>query len=203
MLLESKLSMKSIGAQPKAGAAVTDGPVAQVYGRARSFSTGTTHLGQYIKFRGDFEAVNLATGEVYRSQNLLLPEIASALLAEALKMRGASSGTLPAPGTKGDGVPGTDASTPIEFAFEIGLNSKTATTPGGAAYEYTVRPLMDSRETDSLADLRAQVPRLGAPVQGQAAQDQKPDNDQTRALLAAAKAHTHTPAKTSQAVKRR
>ena len=169
MLLESKLSMKTIGAQPKAGATVIDGPVAQVYGRARGASYGTTHLGEYLKFKGDFEAVNLATGEVYRSQNLLLPEIASALLAEALTMKGAVTGTIPAPGTKEPGKPPVDASTPIEFAFEIGVRSKASTTPGGAAYEYTVRPLMESRETDSLSGLRALLPGHKAPVEQPAA----------------------------------
>ncbi len=155
MYFENKISMKTIGVQPKAGQPITDGPIAHVYGSARNYLVGSSNYGTFTKFRGDFEAVNLATGESYRSQNLLLPEIASGLLIAALHAAGAKHGTAKTASTQEE--PGEPATSPVEFAIEIGLRKTKSDKPGGAGYEFTLRPLIEAKDSDPLAALRTAV----------------------------------------------
>lgn len=163
MFFENKISMKSIGAQPKTGQTIVDGPVAHIYGSARNYLVGTSTYGEFTKFRGDFEAVNLATGESYRSQNLLLPDIAAGLLVSALHAAGAKHGTTKTATTPEN--PGEPATAPVEFAIEIGVRKTASDKPGGRGYEFTLRPLVETRDSDPLAALRKHVKALPAPAQ--------------------------------------
>ena len=155
MFFENKISMKSIGVQPKAGQPIVDGPVAHIYGSARNYLVGSSTYGEFTKFRGDFEAVNLSTGENYRSQNLLLPDIAAGLLVAALHAAGAKHGTTKTATTPEN--PGEPATAPVEFAIEIGVRKTASNKPGGRGYEFTLRPLVETRDSDPLAALRKHV----------------------------------------------
>lgn len=162
MYFEPKISLKTIGCQPKTGAKIVACTVAHVYGSARNYVIGSSTYGEYTKFRGDFEAVNLSSGESYRSGNLLLPDVAADLLASALHAAGAKHGRAKSPGIDGDD--GEDALAPIEFAVEIGIRPKTSDKPGGMPYEWTVRPLIEARDSDPLVSMRDKVKALSAPV---------------------------------------
>jgi len=104
-----------------------------IFGLIRQATPDKSDYGDYVRFKGQFEAVDLETGSVYQSGTLILPEIAEGLLFGA--------------------VSGMDEDTQLQFALEIGL--KPSKSPTG--YDYTVKPLTDQGTADPLADLRAKL----------------------------------------------
>lgn len=104
-------------------------PLVHVYGIARGFTPDSSQYGDYIRFNGDFEGVNLETGEAQRAGSMILPEIAQNLL---------------------HGVMNAEGNNAVEFALEIGI--KPSKSPVG--YDYTVKPLIESVEADPLKALR-------------------------------------------------
>lgn len=135
MELLSKISMKGIGAQPPRGFVSKENPgpipLAMLYGRTSRYTIGNSTFGEFTKFGGSFEAVNVATGAAYRSGNILLPRIVEDLLRGALDDR-------------------EDQNAALEFSLEVGV--KYADTATG--YEYTVRPLVELAQSDELSHLR-------------------------------------------------
>ncbi len=115
--------------------------VARVFGRAASCKPKVSDFGESFEFRGNFEATRLSDGEVFKSSKLFLPKVLEALMADAL---GQSEEAL-------------------DFVVEIGVKES-----GNAHhYEWTVKPLMESKTADALAHLRpaaeANLPALEAP----------------------------------------
>jgi hypothetical protein len=151
----NKITMKAVGAQPKAGTVEAPHMLLHVLGIARSFKTGSSNYGFFQKFSGDFEAINLETGEVFRSNNLMLPAVAEMLLKSALIDAGAEAGRA------GDrGIPdreGKAATVPVEFAYAIGVKPgkpREGAQESYAGYEYTVESLTTSKRSDALQSLR-------------------------------------------------
>jgi hypothetical protein len=117
-------------------------PLYKVYG----FATGTRKdtdierkeddkrpgFGSWECLIGQFEAVNLDTGEVFRSGQCFLPQFAIDMVS----------------GQFGDGVER------VKFAFEVGAKFD-ATTP--TKYTYQVAPLLDVAEDDPLKAIAAMV----------------------------------------------
>lgn len=129
----SKITMKKIGAQPASGSIEKGRAVrcAQVYGHAKKCETRRSNFDQdYTVFMGNFEAVNLATGEVFRSGNLILPAVFQNLLQPAV--------------TSANGAD-------VAFSVELGARHSEK---GSVGYEWTATPLVESSERDALADLR-------------------------------------------------
>jgi hypothetical protein len=153
----NKITMKTIDAQPKPRSVTERADIAHVFGTATGYRQGSTNYGVFCKFEGNFEAVNLTTGEVFRSRNLLLPQIVEAMLLEQLTSLGAKAGKVRTADT--EGTPGTPASEPVDFAFCLGVkpifekDGKTL-VERGQGYEYTVKPIMESKVSDSLAHIR-------------------------------------------------
>jgi hypothetical protein len=149
--IASKLSIKAMGCQPARGDVKTgDAPrdIAHIYGTVRKYETVTTNYGDSLKFTGEFEGVNLKTGEVTKSFKCFVPTVLEDLLAAALD-------------AKQDG----DADLQFGVCIGVEVNDK----PGGTGYIFTVRPLVQTVARDALADLRdkmraAAVPQIAAPV---------------------------------------
>jgi hypothetical protein len=88
--------------------------------------------------RGDFEAVNIGTGEVFRAPEVFLPEPTQSMIVDQIR-KGA---------------------TDIQFALSISFKfSKTA-----VGYEYVTKPHVKPSGVDLLAELRASLPQIAAPV---------------------------------------
>lgn len=104
-----------------------------VYGLASGLQVGESSYGGWECLTGSFEAVNLATGEVFQSPRCFLPHTAHGMIASQFK-------------TGADGIS-------VKFALEIGI--KPAATSVG--YEYTVTPLVKPSEDDAMAQLRGEV----------------------------------------------
>jgi hypothetical protein len=131
-----KLALKSMGAQPAKGS-IKDGEairLAAIYGTVSHHECIQTTFGDSERFRGDFEGVNIATGEIYRSSSLFLPAIVEDMMIEALEAAGE--------GKK------------VEFALEIGAEYSEK---GNTGYAYSVRPLRKLQESDALRTIREEV----------------------------------------------
>lgn len=133
----SKITVASIGAQPKPHS-VEEGEkraICVFYGEARSSKIGQTQFGDFLKFSGNFGAVNMKTGERFRSGSLILPAIMENILDSAIKE------------TEGA----------VQFAIEVGVKYSEK---GNTGYEYTVRPLLEPSENDPLLMLESKVGQL-------------------------------------------
>lgn len=102
----------------------------RVYGQATNFKTGSSTYGAWVKFIGNFKAVNLETGETYLSGAIFLPQTVSEMLFSVLKDGGNT-----------------------EFAFDIGVIG-TATLVG---YEFTVKPLIKANLSNPLKMLEERL----------------------------------------------
>lgn len=107
----------------------------RVIGIARSYELGMSQFGEFIRFKGEFRATNLETGELYAAPVCFLPEPADGLLKTQLDELG------------------NDSKTPVEFAFDISI----VPHDGERGYQYRVTTLMDSQPSDPLATLMQQV----------------------------------------------
>ena len=127
-----KLSLKGMGCEPRA-AATSETPVelATIFGVATKIKMGEDGKGDvWTALIGQFEGVNLQTGEVFQSGKLFLPSGIQELIEEAI---GNNEG--------------------VEFAFKI-LSVK-ASNPIG--YSYQAETLTPPKEKDNLSHLRSLV----------------------------------------------
>lgn len=135
----NKITLKTIGMQPKPGSVKENVLLATIYGIAGGYKIGTSNYGEFTKFRGDFEAVT-SDGKTFRSGALLLPPTISDMLRVAIDKAGDDAG--------------------VQFGVEIGV--KHSDVPIG--YEYTVHPVFKADAADPLAKLRTDImARLPAP----------------------------------------
>lgn len=154
-----KITTATVGLTPKiCDGIVTDEvnkgqkvPVMRVYGVCRDQKQGTSNFGPYIKFGGEFEGVNLTTGEKFRAKALLLPPIAEMGLADTLQEAKAKN---------------PDAF--VEFGLDIVVELNPS-KQGGWAFKYGCKPLkLDfTGENDQLSLMGAsfgELPLLGAPT---------------------------------------
>ena len=138
--LIGKLTLKGMGCRPQKVTAI-DGEkaklaLAHIIGKAQEVryqddksGSGTIHT----FFVGNFEGVNLETGDVYHSGKLFLPRGISELVEAAIKE-----------------AQKHDKNASISFAFE--LRSVKANNPIG--YSYEARALKKPEQEDELGELR-------------------------------------------------
>lgn len=140
----TKITTKKIGVQPARGKAPEIGTllaVATLIGIARSYTAGESEYGAFLKFAGDFEAVRMSDGEVFRSARLILPPIIADQLQTAVDADADKGG--------------------VQFALELGIKG----SDNQVGYEWAVRPLGKlSGTADPLAALREEAQKaLPAP----------------------------------------
>ena len=158
-----KITMKTIDAQPAPRSVEVKKDLAHIYGRADRVNEGQTVYGIFHKYKGLFKAVNLETGEAFQSSNLLLPEIADALLLEGMLAAGATLGkekTAKDAEQAGERVKGD----PVEFAICIGVIPQDSKDGTGRGYQFTAKPLFESQAADPLASIEAKIKALPAPA---------------------------------------
>lgn len=107
-------------------------PILRVIGQVTGYSTGDNDYGAWVKFRGDFQGINLLTGEACRSRACHVPDLVGDDIVAALKVEG---------------------NTAVEFAVDITV-SPMNTAQG---YNYEVIPLVDVARDDPLERLKALV----------------------------------------------
>lgn len=142
----SKITLKTMDAQPKPHSIKEATDLATIYGVIRGKKLGQSNFGDFITFSGEFEGINLETGEVFRSGNMILPKMMESMLA----------------GSFDEGA--KDIS--IEFGVKIGV---VPSDKGNTGYEYTISPLIETAPSDALLQLRnmakKKVPAIDAIVE--------------------------------------
>lgn len=115
--------------------------IMRVAGVVTGKEVGTTNYGPFVRFKGNFAAIN-KNGDEFRSPSLILPPPADGLTEAAFDA--------------GDG-------TPVELAFDI----MAVHDAGDRGYKFQVQPLMQQTQADPLDTLLATVGQnfaLPAPV---------------------------------------
>ncbi|MCS6947601.1 MAG: hypothetical protein NZM12_08300 [Steroidobacteraceae bacterium] len=101
-------------------------PLMDVYGIARKFKPGESDKGPYVKFYGDFKAVNLRSKEVFQSSVLIAPQIVEQPLFAVMSEEGVNN---------------------VQFAFRISAKyDKSAATK----YVYRAESLLPPADNDPL-----------------------------------------------------
>jgi len=124
--------------------------VMRTYGRVSKMENGQTAFGSFIKFQGEFEAVNLLDESIHRSKTLILPACAETCLLEQIGAAKQDSKELLA----------------VEFGLDITVEYYKNATLKGTEFRWGVRPLNEPSGEDSLSKLGQQfgsLPLLTAP----------------------------------------
>jgi hypothetical protein len=159
-----KITMKTIDAQPAPRSVEVKKDLAHIYGRADRVNEGSTTYGIFHKYKGMFKAMNLETGEVFQSSNLLLPEIADSILLEGMLAAGATLGKEKT-GKDAEQVGEKVKGDPVEFALCIGVIPMDSKDGTGRGYQFTAKPLFESKAADPLAAIEARlktIPQIAA-----------------------------------------
>lgn len=166
MEILKKISVKTCKANPEMEFVRIDGVdkprskgaqnLLRVVGMTNSVKRGTGDYGPWVAFMGAFEATNMKTGEVYSSSVCLLPEAVSGILSVAV---------------------GVEEGKSVEFGVDIGCAPEN--NPIG--FIYTIKPLIESEETNPLRHLKKLINeksplQIGAskPVEAKEAEKEKP-----------------------------
>lgn len=145
-----KITVAILGHEPRKleemaqGSGAEGVAVARVYGRVNDSKPGTTETGPYIKFEGQFEAVNLVTGIKMRSKNLILPDVGATFVGEGL-----------------EAAKKTDPGASLEFGCDITV-VENRSSKGGYQFRYGVKPLLGPEGEDALDKLAARLPAVAA-----------------------------------------
>ena len=115
-------------------------PIMRAAGIARGFEPGEGDNGPWIRFKGSFKAINVATGEEFISGKLFLPEVATDALVNMLS--------------------GEDVDS-VEFGFDINLQKDDSSAVG---YVYSVTPLIEPSQDNPMDRLMGSLPKLPANV---------------------------------------
>lgn len=143
----NKITIKGIGCKPQAVTAMADGAVhtmCRIYGvlnKVQEKESMVNPGSMEVALLGEFEAVNLETGEVFRSGKLYLPGSLSDILRSNL-----------------DKYKDEEKTATVQFAFEIA--TVHASNPIG--YSYQTRAISGARKVDALAAIRQQILALPA-----------------------------------------
>lgn len=95
----------------------------------------------WTKLIGNFEAVNLISGEVFAAPECFLPEPYNSMIAQKFE--------------------GDSAVNAVEFAIEVGLSPPAEGQT--VKYVYAGKMIQEAGEADPLANLRKRVPQLAGP----------------------------------------
>lgn len=113
-------------------------PVMRIMGIAMGTKGGESDNGPWTALRGQFEASNLITGEVFGGSVLFLPDVALDAILPALA--------------------GDNAN--VKFALDITVMKDETSTIG---YAYSFVPLLKPDENDPLEKMRNELKQLEAP----------------------------------------
>jgi hypothetical protein len=122
-------------------------PLFRVIGRSHGIKTGSTNLGEYTAFLGQFEATNAKTGEKFQSGKCFLPNVVTDILVQGMRS-----------------VQTVDDNASVEFVLDVGIAPDTSGQPNAYGYVYTVQQVVDVSASDPLAALRnvvKEAPQIG------------------------------------------
>jgi hypothetical protein len=110
-----------------------------VYGMANGIKTGTTDKGEWLSFRGQFEAM-MPNGETIVSGNVFLPQPFQDMLHSQL-----------------NSAQQNDAKASVEFAVRVFIVPPKKGKPSATGYEYRCEPIVEMAESSPILKLRSAV----------------------------------------------
>jgi len=113
-------------------------PVLRVWGIISSKSAGHSQFGTFLKFTGEIAAQNLINGEEARSQALILPSCAETVVTSLF-----------------DQAAKDDSTAQIALEVTVSFNNSAK---GGTKFAYGVKPLIDYKGEDALAEMAKKLP---------------------------------------------
>lgn len=108
-----------------------------IYGLTNTTRTGTTDKGDWLQFKGQFEAIVDSSGEVFNSGAVFLPQPFQDMLYGELSK--AKEG---------------DPNASVQFACRVSIVPPTPGKVSATGYEYMCMPLIDAAEESPLAHMR-------------------------------------------------
>lgn len=122
-------NLKQVAASIEADKKTLD--VYRIWGAVDSIRTGESKYGDgtFVAFRGDIEAANLLTGELFYAPEAFLHEPLASMIKSALA-----------------------AQDRVEFAMTVALKRRDELAVG---YEFICKPIVETQRSDALAHLRA------------------------------------------------
>jgi hypothetical protein len=147
-----KITTKGIGLDARTLDDLADGvggkavPIARFYGFVSDREHDKSDIGDFMRNIGQFEAENLLTGEKYRSQQLLVPEVAQMIIDKAF-----DSAIKALPKDK-------NAKVAAQIALELSITENTS-GKGGRQYIFGVKPLIETQEKDALSLMADEFPK--------------------------------------------
>lgn len=142
--LVKKISIKTVLGNYKEVLPQLDGKKAKVMrvaGIARKMVPGSSDMGEWVRFEGNFKAINMLTGEEFMAAKCFLPDVAGDILESAF-----------APDEETGEVPSS-----VEFGFDIVMVPDDTMATG---YFYEADPLKEPAEDDSITRLMSSMPKL-------------------------------------------
>ena len=136
--LLKKISVKTVCGKPKAPEDTKTLWLMEVFGVANGIKSGVTDKGPWYGFIGAFQAVDMATGNVYRAGTLYLPGIAGDLVVPQVT---------------------DDKNKSVEFGFRIGIKKDDTSAVG---YVYHAEPLLPVNENDPVELLSRKLSEVKA-----------------------------------------
>ena len=128
----------------KAGDISGNQAIMRIMGSVSSLRSVQTTYGDSTGFKGQFEATNLLTGELFSGMEAFLPGIIEDKLVAEFQGR-------------------EDQEAPLVFACDVFVQVSEGDDDGDyAGYEYSAAPLTEARAADPFAALRGDLPPLPA-----------------------------------------
>ena len=106
--------------------------IMRIIGSVSKLEVIETTYGESTKFKGDFLATNLDSGELFRSSVAFLPSIVEGLVANSFD----------------------EENSPLEFAFDIFVSPSDN---GEKKYQYTAKPLIEAAKSDPMMQFMSKV----------------------------------------------
>jgi hypothetical protein len=121
-----------------------------VAGVCNKIEEGVSQYGEWVRFLGDFNAINYFTGENFRSAKTHVPKVLEDVLIRDLQGLKGSVKEL-------QNSTVTDLTTEIEFAFVVALKRCEDDAKGGVQYEYVTTPKTEVKANDRISHLTALI----------------------------------------------
>lgn len=117
-----------------------------VAGMCDAIEEGTGTYGEWARFKGEFQAVNYLTAEVFRSEATHVPSVLESVLLRDLQSMRDTVKEL-----KHSTV--TALTGPIEFAFTVAIERLEDEDNGAISYKYICTPKTELKQNDKISHL--------------------------------------------------
>jgi hypothetical protein len=114
----------------------------RVYGCVTTIKPGSSDYGPFVRFVGEFKAVNVITGEMFVSPAAILPRFLEEQVAGAC----------------------SPENLPVTFGFDIGIKLAVDSKSGIDKYEFTASPVLIPKSSNAMIALEETMAQKALPA---------------------------------------